>query len=192
MRRRVAAQREQRRRRLGRDHGDAGAPLLQPRRHFQRAQIMPEPHHVRRPVRLGQHDPGRPRRHHRSQIGQRVRRGERVDPHPQPRPGMFAQECGNKLARRRQVGGRHQVLQVEDQRIRLARQPLGQLALGIARHEQPRSRRHASTSASVAATTSVALNSASSGRRSSARWALASSMLRGPAPYSAIGTPAAA
>jgi hypothetical protein len=38
------------------------------------------------------------------------------------------------------------------------------------------------TSASVSAITSVALYKSDSGRRSSARWALASSMVRGPAP----------
>jgi hypothetical protein len=48
------------------------------------------------------------------------------------------------------------------------------------------------TSAKVRAPISVALNRSDKGNRSSARWALASSMVRGPAPNSTIGTPAAA
>jgi hypothetical protein len=47
-----------------------------------------------------------------------------------------------------------------------------------------------SNSASVSATISVARKRSASGRRSSARCALASSIERGPAPKSTIGTPA--
>ncbi len=59
-------------------------------------------------------------------------------------------------------------------------------------HRREITRGHPSASASVSAITSVARYRSASGTRSSARWAFASSMLRGPAPYSTIGTPAAA
>ncbi len=87
---------------------------------------------------------------------------------------------------------RHQAQPDADGKLRTIAAPAVDRTLGKRRSARPCGRRRPkstpynpyppSTSASVSATTSVALYKSASGRRSSARWALASSIVWGPAP----------
>ena len=133
----IVAQPEQRGRGFGRDHDQADTLRLKPGGGLQRGEIVAQQAcFVRR--RLGQHDPVRAMLHDRDQIGQRVGRVHRIDPHPQ-RLGPLAllrQRPCNMLARGRLGAVGDRILQVEDDQVGFARQRLFKLARRISGHEQ--------------------------------------------------------
>jgi hypothetical protein len=93
----------------------------------------------RRRVRLGQHDAVRPAGHDRGEVGERLRRLDRIDAHPQLLAATRAarlQEFLHHPARALDVFRRDGILEIEDQRIGLRRFRLGELAFAIAGDEQ--------------------------------------------------------
>jgi hypothetical protein len=88
---------------------------------------------------LWQHDPIRTARHHREiVVGEPGRQS--IDAHVETRPTVVArrslEERERAFARGRLALGRDRILQVEDQRIGAAREPLLELALAVGGDEQ--------------------------------------------------------
>ena len=89
--------------------------------------------------RLGQHDAVGPRRHDRREIGQGVRRVERVDPHPvRLAPVRRLEVRGDRAARVGLGALRDRVFEVDDDEVGCAQPGLFELAGRIAGGEQQR------------------------------------------------------
>ncbi len=91
---------------------------------------------------LGQYDRVRRLGHDGLEIGVGEAAGERIDAHDQARagraPARLAQESGGGRASGGLGGRRDRILEIDDQRVGLARQRLGELLFVVAGDEQQR------------------------------------------------------
>jgi hypothetical protein len=109
---------------------------------FMHGELGPELLHAGAAEALRQHDRVRRLGHDGLEVGVRQFAAERVDAHDQARagraPARLAQESGGGRASGGLGGRRDGILEIDDQRVGLARQRLGELFFVVAGDEQQR------------------------------------------------------
>src|SRR6185312_8057318 len=139
----VIAEREHRLGRLGGDRDDAGRRGRRPRGGLERGEVVVERRHVvGRAFR--QQDAVRPAADRRREVVEGEPAAERVAAHIplDPLAPMRFEKRPRQLASHRPVGRRHRVLEVEDQCVGPAFEPLGELPLAVGWNEQERAHSH--------------------------------------------------
>ncbi len=120
-----------------RDQPDAAR--LQARARLERLEPVTRPLDVRSVARLRQHDAVRPAVDHGRQVRQRIAGLDRIDAHPERHVALGTREVARDLLPCRGPAFRNDgILEIEDDRIRAARDRLRKALGAVTRHEQHR------------------------------------------------------